>query len=192
MTDQQLSRAQQSSTGTAGVTMTGIAQDRYGPAPEHVLRVAELAVPAVAEGHVLVRVHAASVDRGTWHVMAGLPYPIRIAGFGLRRPEYANPGRALAGTVEAVGAGVRGFSPAAAVYGIGGCSPRPSTTRCPACPSRDRPAPIRARRRSPTTCATTPPPSPCRCSSTRGSPGCGAPTPDSGSTPPTGPTPPGR
>jgi NADPH:quinone reductase-like Zn-dependent oxidoreductase len=122
MTDQQLSRAQQSPAGTAGVTMTGIAQDRYGPAPEDVLRVARIPVPAVADGHVLVRVHAASVDRGTWHLMAGLPYPVRLAGFGLRRPKYANPGRALAGTVEAVGAGVRGVSPGDPVYGIGAAS----------------------------------------------------------------------
>jgi NADPH:quinone reductase-like Zn-dependent oxidoreductase len=102
--------------------MTGIAQDRYGPRPEDVLRVARLAVPAVADGAVLVRVRAASVDRGTWHVMAGLPYPIRLAGFGVRRPRYANPGRALAGTVVAVGAGASGFSPGDAVYGIGTAS----------------------------------------------------------------------
>jgi NADPH:quinone reductase-like Zn-dependent oxidoreductase len=122
MTDRQLGSTQQPSTGAAGATMTGIAQDRYDPEPEHVLRVARLGVPAAADGQVLVRVHAASVDRGTWHVMAGLPYPIRLAGFGLRRPRYANPGRALAGTVEVVGAGVSGFSPGDAVFGIGEAS----------------------------------------------------------------------
>ena len=122
MTDQQLSSAQQPPTAATGATMTGIAQDRYGPAPEDVLRVAQLPVPTIADGHVLVRMHAASVDRGTWHVMAGLPYPIRVAGFGLRRPKYANPGRALAGTVEAVGDDVSGFSPGDAVYGIGAAS----------------------------------------------------------------------
>jgi NADPH:quinone reductase-like Zn-dependent oxidoreductase len=122
MTDQQLSSAQQPSSGTAAATMTGIAQDRYGPAPEDVLRISELAVPAIADGQVRVRVRAASVDRGTWHVMAGLPYPIRVAGFGLRRPKYANPGRALAGTVEAVGAGVSRFSPGDPVFGIGQAS----------------------------------------------------------------------
>src|SRR3954453_9012581 len=122
MTDQQLGSAQQPSTAAAGATMTGIAQDRYDPEPERGLRVAQLPVPAVADGQVLVRVHAASVDRGTWHVMAGLPYPIRLAGFGLRRPRYANPGRALAGTVEVVGAGVSGFSPGDAVFGIGEAS----------------------------------------------------------------------
>src|SRR3712207_1271277 len=119
MTDQHLSSAARRSTGTAGATMTGIAQDRYGAAPEDVLRVARLAMPSVADGEVLVRVHAASVDRGTWHVMAGLPYPIRLAGFGVRRPRYANPGRALAGTVQAVGADVRDLAPGDAVFGIG-------------------------------------------------------------------------
>src|SRR3954470_248042 len=119
MTDQQLGSAQQPSTGAAGATMTGIAQDRYDPEPERVLRVTRLGVPAVADGQVLVRVHAASVDRGTWHIMSGLPYPIRIAGFGLRRPKYANPGRSLAGTVEAVGARVTGWRPGDQVYGIG-------------------------------------------------------------------------
>jgi len=121
MTDQQRSRAQQPA-GTAAATMTGTTQDRYGPAPEDVLRTAEMAVPTIADGRVLVRVHAASVDRGTWHVMAGLPYPIRLAGFGLRRPRYANPGRALAGTVAAVGDGVSGFSPGDPVFGIGAAS----------------------------------------------------------------------
>src|SRR3712207_9037964 len=110
--------------------MTGIAQDRYGPAPEDVLRVARLAMPPVADGEVLVRVHAASVDRGTWHVMAGLPYPIRLAGFGLRRPKYRNPGRNLAGTVAAVGVSVTAFTPGDAVFGVAdalvlGLSPAP-------------------------------------------------------------------
>jgi NADPH:quinone reductase-like Zn-dependent oxidoreductase len=49
--------------------------------------------------------------------MAGLPYPVRLA-FGLRRPRFTNPGRTLAGTVEAVGAGVSGFRPGDEVYGI--------------------------------------------------------------------------
>jgi NADPH:quinone reductase-like Zn-dependent oxidoreductase len=75
--------------------------------------------PTVRDGELLVRVHAASVDRGTWHIMAGLPYPIRLAGFGLRRPKYANPGRSLAGTVEAVGDGVTGFAAGDEVFGIG-------------------------------------------------------------------------
>src|SRR4051812_15031775 len=102
----------------AGRTMRAVVQDRYGPAPEDILRLAEVDRPTFGDGAVLVRVHAASVDRGTWHIMSGLPYPIRLAGFGLRRPKYANPGRNLAGTVEAVGAGVAGFAPGDEVFGM--------------------------------------------------------------------------
>ena len=101
-----------------GTTMTAIVQDRYGSAPEDVFRLAEIARPAIGADEVLVRVHAASVDRGTWHIMSGLPYPIRLAGFGLRRPKYVNPGRSLAGTVEAVGSDVGGFAPGDEVFGM--------------------------------------------------------------------------
>jgi NADPH:quinone reductase-like Zn-dependent oxidoreductase len=102
--------------------MTAIVQDEYGPSPEDVLRVEEIDRPVIGEDEVLVRVHAASVDRGTWHVMAGLPYPIRLAGFGVRRPKYRNPGRSLAGTVEAVGTGVTALTPGDSVFGIGEAS----------------------------------------------------------------------
>jgi NADPH:quinone reductase-like Zn-dependent oxidoreductase len=100
-----------------GPTMTAVVQDRYGSDPHDALRLAEIDKPTVAADQVLVRVRAASVDRGTWHIMAGLPYPIRLAGFGLRRPKYANPGRNLAGTVEAIGAGVTTFAPGDEVFG---------------------------------------------------------------------------
>ena len=98
-------------------TMTSLVQDRYGTAPEDVLRIAEVARPAPGDGEVLVRVRAASIDRGTWHLMAGLAYPIRLV-FGLRRPRFANPGRNLAGTVEAVGAGVTEFRVGDEVFGL--------------------------------------------------------------------------
>ena len=95
----------------AVATMTAIVHDDYGTIPEDVLRLEEVGKPTIADDQVLVRVQAASVDRGTWHIMAGLPYPIRVAGFGLRRPKYLNPGRSLAGTVEAVGNDVTSFKP---------------------------------------------------------------------------------
>jgi NADPH:quinone reductase-like Zn-dependent oxidoreductase len=102
--------------------MRAITQDRYDPEPEGVLRLGETGQPVTGDDEVLVRVHAASVDRGTWHAMAGLPYPIRLAGFGLRRPKHANPGRNLAGTVEVVGSRVTGFKPGDEVFGIGTAS----------------------------------------------------------------------
>src|SRR5688572_14736128 len=99
-------------------TMAAIVQDEYGSAPEEVLRIAEVARPTIGRDEVLVRVRAASVDRGTWHVMVGLPYPIRVAGFGLRRPKALNPGRSVTGVVEAVGANVDEFRPGDEVFGV--------------------------------------------------------------------------
>lgn len=102
----------------AGETMTAIVHDEYGTEPQDVLRLAEVARPTIRDDEVLVRVHATSVDRGTWHIMAGLPYPIRIAGYGLRRPKHRNPGRNLAGTIAAVGTEVTGFALGDEVFGI--------------------------------------------------------------------------
>ncbi|MCW3043348.1 MAG: Alcohol dehydrogenase zinc-binding domain protein [Actinobacteria bacterium] len=103
---------------TAGVeTMKAIVQDEYGSAPEGVLRLAEVARPTIGDDEILVHVRAASVDRGTWHLMAGLPYPMRVMGFGFRRPKAANPGRSVAGTVESVGKNVNEFKPGDEVYG---------------------------------------------------------------------------
>jgi NADPH:quinone reductase-like Zn-dependent oxidoreductase len=97
--------------------MQSIVQDVYGSDPRDVLRLEEIEQPTIGDADVLVRVRSASVDRGTWHVMAGLPYPIRVAGFGLRAPKGPNPGRSLAGTVESVGRDVTGFEPGDDVFG---------------------------------------------------------------------------
>jgi len=106
-----------STTAGAAATMTAIVQDRYGSEPEAVLRLGETAKPAIGGDEVLVRVRAASVDRGTWHLLTGMPYAMRAAGFGVRSPKAPNPGRALAGVVEAVGAKVTEFAPGDEVYG---------------------------------------------------------------------------
>ena len=97
--------------------MQAIVQRRYGTAPEDVLRLERIAKPAVAPGEVLIRVRAAGVDRGTWHLMAGTPYLMRIMGFGLRAPSTAVPGWAVAGTVEAVGSDVTELQPGDEVFG---------------------------------------------------------------------------
>ncbi len=97
--------------------MTAVVQDRYG-SPD-VLRVARIPRPTVAADEVLVRVRAAGVDRGTWHLMTGLPYPLRLAGFGVRRPKQPVLGMDVAGTVEAVGRDVTRFRPGDEVFGIG-------------------------------------------------------------------------
>jgi NADPH:quinone reductase-like Zn-dependent oxidoreductase len=96
--------------------MKAIVQVDYGPA-EDVLRLDEIAPPMIGEDEILVAVAAAGVDRGTWHLTTGLPYAVRLAGFGVRRPKATNPGRSLAGTVESVGKDVNEFDPGDEVYG---------------------------------------------------------------------------
>ena len=58
---------------------------------------------------MLLRVHAAGVDAGVWHLMTGLSYLVRIMGYGLRKPRARVRGMNVAGRVEAVGANVTQF-----------------------------------------------------------------------------------
>jgi NADPH:quinone reductase-like Zn-dependent oxidoreductase len=97
--------------------MRAIVQDRYGTDPDAVLELAETARPTIGDDEVLVRVVAASVDMGTWHCMTGMPYAMRLAGFGVRSPKATNPGRSLAGTVESIGKEVTDFKAGDEVYG---------------------------------------------------------------------------
>ena len=97
--------------------MKAIVQDAYGSTD--VLELRDIDKPVIADDEVLVRVHAAGVDRGVWHVMTGLPYPIRLAGYGLRAPKTPVPGMDVAGVVEAVGKDVTRFQPGDEVFGIG-------------------------------------------------------------------------
>ncbi|HET6562556.1 MAG TPA: NAD(P)-dependent alcohol dehydrogenase [Marmoricola sp.] len=96
-------------------TMRAVVQDGYGSSD--VLTLDRVPVPAPGKGEVLVRVHAAGLDRGTWHLMTGKPYLLRLA-FGVRRPRNPVPGRDVAGTVVSVGDGVTRWSPGDRVYGV--------------------------------------------------------------------------
>jgi NADPH:quinone reductase-like Zn-dependent oxidoreductase len=97
--------------------MKAIVQDTYGST--EVLELRDIDQPSIADDEVLVRVHAAGVDRGVWHLMTGLPYPIRLVGYGLRAPRTHTPGMDVAGVVEAVGKEVTRFQPGDEVFGIG-------------------------------------------------------------------------
>ena len=97
--------------------MKAIVQDTYGSTDVLQFRVVDR--PEIADDEVLVRVHAAGVDRGVWHLMTGLPYPIRLAGYGVRAPKNGVPGMDVAGQVEAVGKDVTRFQPGDEVFGIG-------------------------------------------------------------------------
>ncbi|MFF0066706.1 NAD(P)-dependent alcohol dehydrogenase [Streptomyces sp. NPDC005279] len=81
------------------------------------LELKEIDKPVVGDDDVLVRVHAAGVDQGVWHLVTGLPYLLRGMGFGLRRPKNRVPGLDVAGRVEAVGRNVIRFQPGDEVFG---------------------------------------------------------------------------
>jgi NADPH:quinone reductase-like Zn-dependent oxidoreductase len=98
-------------------SMKAIVQDEYG-SPD-VLELRDIDLPECTDDEVLVRVRAAGVGRDVWHVMAGLPYPIRLAGYGLRAPKNPVIGSDVAGVVEAVGKDVTRFQPGDEVFGIG-------------------------------------------------------------------------
>ena len=94
--------------------MKAVMQSRYG-GPE-ILEIRDVERPQVGDGEVLVRVHAASIHVGDWVVMSGKPYVMRMAT-GLRKPKNPIPGTDIAGTVEAVGAGVERLAVGDEVFG---------------------------------------------------------------------------
>jgi NADPH:quinone reductase-like Zn-dependent oxidoreductase len=95
--------------------MKALTQERYGTA--QVMELRDIERPSPSEDQVLVRVIAAGMDRGAWHLMSGEPYLMRLLGFGLRAPNNAVPGTNFAGVIETVGPGVTEFKPGDEVYG---------------------------------------------------------------------------
>jgi len=100
----------------ATTTMQAVTREEYGSAD--VVRVGQVPRPVPGSGEVLLRVHAAGLDRGVWHVMTGMPYAGRLV-FGLTRPKDPVLGLDVSGTVVALGAGVTAFSEGDEVYGFG-------------------------------------------------------------------------
>jgi NADPH:quinone reductase-like Zn-dependent oxidoreductase len=95
--------------------MKAMTRDIYGSAD--VLALADIDQPVVGDDEVLIRVRAAGVGPDVWHLMTGLPYFVRLMGFGLRRPKARVVGRDVAGSVEAVGKDVTQFKPGDDVFG---------------------------------------------------------------------------
>ena len=94
--------------------MKAIVQDTYG-SPD-VLRLKDIDTPVPDDDEVLVRVRAAAVNIGDWHLMRGMPYAMRIAT-GLFKPRRDVPGIDLAGRVELVGKDVTQLRPGDEVFG---------------------------------------------------------------------------
>lgn len=104
--------------------MKAAVRDVYG-SPD-VLRLEEVARPTPAPDEVLVRVRAASVNKGDTEILRGEPLWVRLVGFGVTKPKLRILGTNVAGTVEAVGEAVRGFGPGDEIFadllqsGLGG------------------------------------------------------------------------
>lgn len=99
----------------AASTMSAVLADRYG-GPE-VLRTDRHPIPTPGSGEVLLKVQAAGIDRGTWHLLYGLPRIARLAT-GITRPRRPIHGLDVAGVVAAVGAGVTSPRIGEEVFGI--------------------------------------------------------------------------
>ncbi|MGC1305849.1 MAG: NAD(P)-dependent alcohol dehydrogenase [Phormidesmis sp.] len=95
--------------------MKAIVQTEYGSAD--VLRLAEVAKPTCADDDVLVKVQAASVNAGDWHLMRGDPFFIRLMFGGVLKPKIKTLGFDVAGRIEAVGKKVTQFEPGDEVFG---------------------------------------------------------------------------
>jgi NADPH:quinone reductase-like Zn-dependent oxidoreductase len=96
------------------IAMKAIVQHNYGSADA--LELEDIDEPVVGSDEVLLRVEAASVFIGDWHIMAGLPLVFRLAA-GLRAPKVRVRGQDVAGTVEAVGKDVARFRAGDEVFG---------------------------------------------------------------------------
>jgi NADPH:quinone reductase-like Zn-dependent oxidoreductase len=95
--------------------MKAIVQDKYGSAD--VLELRDVEKPQPGDDELLIRVHAAGVDPGVWHLMTGLPYLVRVMGFGLRKPKIRIRGMDVAGTVEEAGRNIIRLKKGEQVYG---------------------------------------------------------------------------
>jgi NADPH:quinone reductase-like Zn-dependent oxidoreductase len=94
--------------------MKAIVCDKYG-SPD-VLRLEEVERPSPTGDQMLVKVMAASVNAGDWHLLRADPFLVRLA-FGLFRPKVRILGLDVAGIVEAVGDSVSRFKPGDEVFG---------------------------------------------------------------------------
>lgn len=94
--------------------MKAIVCPSYG-SPD-VLKFQDVAKPGPKEDEVLVKVHAAGVNAGDWHLMRADPFLIRLM-FGLTKPRQPILGGDFAGQVEAVGKKVSQFKVGDEVFG---------------------------------------------------------------------------
>lgn len=96
--------------------MRAVVQTRYGSSES--LTMSTVDRPGVASDEVLIKVAAAGVDRGVWHLVTGRPFLVRLAGYGITKPNNPVPGLDVAGRVVAVGDDIKRFAIGDEVFGI--------------------------------------------------------------------------
>jgi NADPH:quinone reductase-like Zn-dependent oxidoreductase len=97
--------------------MKAAVRSKYG-GPE-VLSIKELEIPTTNDNEVLIRVHAASVNRSDCHILTGKPLFMRVFT-GLSKPKLSITGTDFAGQIEATGSTVTSFKVGDKVMGFGG------------------------------------------------------------------------
>ena len=95
--------------------MKALTRSVYGSAD--VLEFIDVDTPVAGDDEVLLRVQAAGAGPEVWHLMTGLPYLVRVMGFGLRKPKNPTLGMDVAGVVETVGKDVTQVRAGDAVFG---------------------------------------------------------------------------
>jgi NADPH:quinone reductase-like Zn-dependent oxidoreductase len=95
--------------------MKALIRLKYGT-PEQ-LQIAEREIPAVSEGEVRIKVHAATVNRTDLGHLSGKPYIVRLF-WGFSKPKSPVTGTDFAGVIVDVGKGVSGFKVGDRVWGF--------------------------------------------------------------------------
>lgn len=96
--------------------MKAIVRERFGV---EALELRDIPMPEPAEGEVLLRVRASSVNPIEFYDVFAPPF-VRVANRQFRRPSELRIGADVAGSIESVGQGVEGFAPGDDVFGTCG------------------------------------------------------------------------
>jgi NADPH:quinone reductase-like Zn-dependent oxidoreductase len=94
--------------------MKAIVCEKYGP-PD-VLQLQEEEKPIPKDDEVLIRIHAASINKGDWYALTGKPFMVHLTD-GMFKPKDKILGMDVAGRIEAVGRNVEQFQPGGDVFG---------------------------------------------------------------------------
>jgi NADPH:quinone reductase-like Zn-dependent oxidoreductase len=94
--------------------MKAIVCEKYGP-PD-VLQLKEVEKPSPKEDEVLIKIHAAALNKGDWYALTGKPFLVHLTD-GLLKPKDKILGMDVAGRIEAVGRNVNQFQPGDEVFG---------------------------------------------------------------------------